>query len=35
VPGRLNRTLAFGAKHLPGAVARAVVRRSASRFRKI
>jgi short-subunit dehydrogenase len=35
VPGRVNRTLAFGAKHLPGAVARAVVRRSASRFRKI
>jgi uncharacterized protein len=35
VPGRVNRTLAFGAKHLPGAVARAAVRRSASRFRKI
>ncbi len=35
VPGRVNRTLAFGAKHLPGAVARAAVRRSASRFRKV
>jgi short-subunit dehydrogenase len=35
VPGRVNRTLAFGAKHLPGAGARAAVRRSASRFRKI
>jgi short-subunit dehydrogenase len=34
VPGRVNRTLAFGAKHLPGAVARGGVRRSASRFRK-
>lgn len=35
VPGRVNRTLAFGAKHLPGAIARAAVRRSASRFRKV
>lgn len=35
VPGRVNRTLAFGAKHLPGAVARAAVRRTASRFRKV
>lgn len=35
VPGRVNRTLAFGAKHLPGAVARAAVNRSASRFRKL
>jgi short-subunit dehydrogenase len=35
VPGRVNRTVAFGAKHLPDAVARAAVRRSASRFRKV
>ena len=35
VPGRVNRTLAFGARHLPGALARAAVRRSASRFRKV
>ena len=35
VPGRVNRTLAFGARHLPGGIARAAVRRSASRFRKL
>ena len=35
VPGRVNQTLAFGAKHLPGSLARAAVRRSASRFRKV
>ncbi len=35
VPGRVNRALAFGAKHLPDAVGRAAVRRSASRFRKV
>ena len=35
VTGRTNRTLALGAKHLPGALARAAVRRSASRFRKL
>ena len=35
VPGRVNRTLAFGARHLPGALARAAMRRSARRFRKV
>jgi short-subunit dehydrogenase len=34
VPGRVNRALAFGAKHLPEVVTHAAVRRSASRFRK-
>lgn len=35
VTGRVNRALAFGAKHLPSALAHAVVRRSAGRFRKL
>ena len=35
VTGRVNRTLALGAKHLPGVVARAAMRRSAGRFRKL
>jgi short-subunit dehydrogenase len=35
VPGRLQRTMAFGAKHLPEAIVKGAVRRSASRFRKV
>ncbi|MEZ5293832.1 MAG: SDR family oxidoreductase [Vicinamibacterales bacterium] len=35
VTGRVNRALALGAKHLPEFAARAVIRRSASRYRKL
>jgi short-subunit dehydrogenase len=35
VTGRVNRVLAFGARHLPDVVVQAAVRRSASRFRKL
>ncbi len=35
VTGRVNRVIAFGAKHLPAAVANAAVRKSAGTFRKL
>ena len=35
VTGRLNRALAFGAKHLPAALARAAVARHAGSYRKL
>ncbi len=35
VTGRVNRTIAFGAKHLPSVVVDAVVRRSAGSYRKV
>ena len=35
VTGRVNRVLALGAKHLPGALARAAVARNARHFRKL
>jgi len=35
VTGRVNRVIAFGAKHLPAALANAAVRRSAGTFRKL
>ena len=35
VPGRVNRVVAFGAKHLPAVVARAAVGRHARHYRKV
>jgi hypothetical protein len=34
VPGRVNRVIATGARHLPGWLVRAVGRRTAGRYRK-
>lgn len=35
VVGRVNRAIAFGAKHMPAAITDAAMRRSASRFREL
>ncbi len=35
VPGRVNRAVAFGAKHLPAVVARAAVARQSRHYRKL
>lgn len=35
VTGRVNQAIAFGAKHLPSAVAHAAIRRSASSYRRL
>ena len=35
VPGRVNRAIAFGVRHLPSALAHAAIRRSARRYRKL